>query len=102
MAEKEQRADLTPKERSVLREHGINFVLYLVESARTEEERKEREEAVVLLIHHMAAKVPDKTDWRREAASGILTLIEVLSLSLLHFAVHIFSPDRLKSSILRL
>ena len=84
MAEKEQRADLTPKERSVLREHGINFVLYLVESARTEEERKEREEAVVLLIHHMAAKVPDKTDWRREAASGILTLIEVLSPSLLH------------------
>merc|ERR1719507_2044509 len=43
MAEKEQRADLTPKERAVVREHGINFVIYLVESAADEAERKERE-----------------------------------------------------------
>lgn len=84
MAEKEQRADLTPKERAVIREHGINFVLHLVESATEEVERKEREDAVVLLVQHMAAKVPDKADWRREAASGILTLMEVLSPALLH------------------
>ena len=84
MAEKEQRADLTPKERAVIREHGINFVLHLVESATEETERKEREEAAVLLVQHMAAKVPDKADWRREAASGILTLMEVLSPALLH------------------
>ena len=84
MAEKEQRADLTPKERAVVREHGINFVLYLVESAAEEAERKEREEAAVLLVQHMAAKVPDKADWRREAASGILILMEVLSPALLH------------------
>ena len=32
----------------------------------------------------MAAKVPDKADWRRGAAAGILTLMEVLSPALLH------------------
>ena len=87
MAEKEQRADLTPKERAVIREHGINFVLHLVESAADEVERKEREEAAVLLVQHMAAKVPDKADWRREAASGILILMEVLSPALLHTTI---------------
>ena len=61
MAEKEQRADLTGKERAVIREHGLNFVLHLVESAADEVERKEREEAAVLLVHHMAAKVPDES-----------------------------------------
>ena len=76
MAEKEEQRDLAPRERAVIREHSLNFVLYLVE--REGEEQADVQWAVKVLVQHMAAKVPDKADWRREAAAAIVTLLEAL------------------------
>ena len=81
MAEKEEQRDLAPRERAVIREHGLNFVLYLVE--REGEEQAAVQWAVKVLVQHMAAKVPDKADWRREAAAAIVSLLEALPAAVL-------------------
>ena len=85
MAEKEQQAELSPKERAVVREHGLNFVLSMLEGRGEEVEEVQR--AVAVLVQHMAAKVPDKADWRREAAAAIILLLEALPAQLLQTTV---------------
>ena len=82
---------LPPRERSVVREHSLNFVLSLVQ--REGEGREGVASAVVVLVQHMAAKVappdssrpppllpkvPDMSDWRREAVYALLLLLEAL------------------------
>merc|ERR1719319_1355457 len=80
-----QRAELSPKERAVIREHGLNFVLSMLEGRG--EEVEEVQKAVAVLVQHMAAKVPDKADWRREAAAAIIRLLEALPANLLQAAI---------------
>ncbi len=81
MAGGEQTAELTARERAVVREHALRFVLFMVEEEG--ESREAAQGAAALLVQHLAAKVPDKADWRREAASAILRLLAALPEELL-------------------
>ena len=52
--------------------------------------------AVTVLVQHLALRVPDKADFRREAAEAIVTLLSVLPETMLSSCVEWFT--RLVSS----
>ena len=47
--------------------------------------------AVTILVQHLAVRVPDKADFRREAAEAIVTLLSVLPETMLSSCVEWFT-----------
>ena len=70
---------------SVHRNNCLRFVRVLMDGGG-----RQVSEAAVILVQHLAARVPDKADYRREAAEAIVTLLSALPTDLRNEVVRWF------------
>ena len=68
----------TNKSLGVIRAHSLRFVRFLMRAGGPAVCS-----AVTVLVQHLAVRVPDRADFRREAAEAILTLLSALQESML-------------------